>query len=86
MAMKELKVSSSITDRDTLLDKYFVEVQKFDQISAEQEAELARRRNSGDRHAVEELVRANLRFVISVAKHYQHKGLPLADLINEGNL
>jgi len=85
--MRQLRISQSITNRDSkTLEKYFNEVSKEDLLTPEQEVELARRIKYGDRRALEKLVRANLRFVVSVAKQYQHSKVPLNDLINEGNI
>ena len=85
--MRQLKITQKITKRDSLaLDKYLNEVGKIDLINSEQEAELARLIREGDQDALHAITRANLRFVISVAKQYQNQGLPLVDLINEGNL
>jgi RNA polymerase primary sigma factor len=84
--MKQLRITKEFTIRNTSLDKYFAEVSKIPGISVEEEVELTHRRDNGDPEAVKELARANLRFVISVAKQYQNQGLPLPDLINEGNL
>jgi RNA polymerase primary sigma factor len=85
--MRQLKISKSITNRESLsLDKYLHEIGKFNLISADEEVELARRIRQGDQAATDKLTRANLRFVVSVAKQYQNQGLSLADLINEGNL
>jgi len=85
--MRQLKISKSITSRDTgTLDKYLAEIGREEMITAEEEVILARRIREGDDAALERLVRANLRFVVSVAKQYQNQGLTLADLINEGNL
>jgi RNA polymerase primary sigma factor len=85
--MRQLKITQKITKRDSLsLDKYLNEVGKIDLINSEQEAELARLIREGDEDALHAITRANLRFVISVAKQYQNQGLPLVDLINEGNL
>lgn len=85
--MKQLKVTKRITNRESVsLDKYLQEISREELISAEQEVELAQRIRTGDRQALEKLVRANLRFVVSVAKQYQNQGLSLSDLINEGNL
>jgi len=85
--MRQLKISKSITNRESLsLDKYLHEIGKYNLITAEEEVELARKIKSGDRKAIELLTRANLRFVVSVAKQYQNQGLSLPDLINEGNL
>ncbi len=85
--MRQLKITQKITNRDSLaLDKYLNEVGKIDLIDTEQEAELARLIREGDEEALHKITKANLRFVISVAKQYQNQGLPLPDLINEGNL
>jgi RNA polymerase primary sigma factor len=85
--MRQLKISKSITNRETAsLDKYLQDIGREELITAEEEVELARRIKTGDHLALEKLVRANLRFVVSVAKQYQNQGLSLPDLINEGNL
>lgn len=85
--MRQLKITKSITNRKTAsLDKYLQEISKEDLIPVEEEVKLAKRIRTGDKHALERLVKANLRFVISVAKQYQSQGLSLPDLINEGNL
>jgi len=85
--MRQLKISKSITNRETAsLDKYLQDIGKEELISAEEEVELARKIKSGDQRALDKLCRANLRFVVSVAKQYQNQGLSLPDLINEGNL
>lgn len=85
--MRQLKIAKQVTTRDTLsLDKYLYEIGKFKLVSAEEEVELARRIKKGDMIAFEQLVKANMRFVVSVAKQYQNQGLYLPDLINEGNL
>jgi len=85
--MRQLKISKQITNRESQsLDKYLQEIGKVDLISAEMEVELARRIRGGDKVALEKLTKANLRFVVSVAKQYQNNGLTLGDLINEGNL
>lgn len=85
--MRQLKISKSITNRESLsLDKYLHEIGKYNLITADEEVELARKIKQGDRRAIELLTRANLRFVVSVAKQYQNQGLSLPDLINEGNL
>lgn len=84
--MRNFKITQSITDRqDASLGMYFKDVSKQPRISVEEETELARRIKEGDQSASDKLVRANLRFVISVAKQYQNKGLPLVDLIQAGN-
>ena len=85
--MRQLKISKSITNRESAsLDKYLQEISKYDLISVDEEVELARRIKKGDKEAMEKLIKANLRFVVSVAKQYQNQGLSLPDLINEGNL
>ena len=85
--MRQLKISKQITNRESQsLDKYLQEIGKEGLITADQEVELARRIKEGDGRALEKLVKANLRFVVSVAKQYQNQGLSLGDLINEGNL
>ncbi|MCI7338606.1 MAG: RNA polymerase sigma factor RpoD/SigA [Paludibacteraceae bacterium] len=85
--MRQLKITKSITNRESAsLDKYLQEIGREELISVEDEVELAQRIRKGDRAALEKLTRANLRFVVSVAKQYQNQGLSLPDLINEGNL
>ena len=85
--MRQLKISKQVTNRETAsLDKYLVEIGRVDLITAQEEVELARRIKMGDQKALDRLTRANLRFVVSVAKQYQNQGLTLPDLINEGNL
>ncbi len=85
--MRQLKINPTITTRDTpSLDKYLQEIGREELISVAEEVELAQRIKKGDKKALEKLTRANLRFVVSVAKQYQHQGLALPDLINEGNL
>jgi RNA polymerase primary sigma factor len=85
--MRQLKISKQITNRESQsLDKYLQEIGKVDLITAEQEVEYAIRIREGDQLALEKLTKANLRFVVSVAKQYQNQGLTLGDLINEGNL
>jgi len=85
--MRQLKITKSITNRESAsLDKYLQEIGKEGLITVEEEVELAQRIKKGDRSALEKLTRANLRFVVSVAKQYQNQGLSLPDLINEGNL
>ncbi|HBX53567.1 MAG: RNA polymerase subunit sigma [Bacteroidetes bacterium RIFOXYB2_FULL_35_7] len=85
--MRQLKITKSITNRESAsLDKYLQEIGKEELITVEEEVELAQRIRKGDQTALEKLTRANLRFVVSVAKQYQNQGLSLPDLINEGNL
>ncbi len=85
--MRQLKITKSITNRDSAsLDKYLQDIGKVNLISVEKEVELAQRIRKGDELALVQLTEANLRFVVSVAKQYQHQGLSLPDLINEGNL
>ena len=85
--MRQLKISKSITNREQgALDKYLADIAKEPMISPDEEVELAQRIKMGDQIALDKLVRANLRFVVSVAKQYQNQGLSLADLINEGNV
>ena len=85
--MRQLKITKSITNRESAaLEKYLQEISKETMISAEEEVELAQRIKKGDQKALERLTKANLRFVVSVAKQYQNHGLSLPDLINEGNL
>ena len=85
--MRQLKITKQVTNRETAsLDKYLQEIGKVDLITAEDEVELAQRIKAGDQRALEKLTKANLRFVVSVAKQYQNQGLTLPDLINEGNL
>ena len=85
--MRQLKITKSITNRESeSLEKYLQEIGKEDMTSVEEEVELAQRIKKGDRKALERLTKANLRFVVSVAKQYQNQGLSLPDLINEGNL
>jgi RNA polymerase primary sigma factor len=85
--MRQLKITKQVTNRETAsLDKYLQEIGKVDLITADEEVELAQRIKAGDHGALEELTKANLRFVVSVAKQYQNQGLTLPDLINEGNL
>ena len=84
--MRQLKISKSITNRESAsLDRYLQEIGREELISIEEEVELAQRIRNGDRRALDKLTRANLRFVVSVAKQYQNQGLSLPDLINEGN-
>nr|NQU94059.1 RNA polymerase sigma factor RpoD/SigA [Bacteroidota bacterium] len=85
--MRQLKITKSITNRETAsLDKYLQDIGKEELITAEEEVQLAQRIKQGDQTALEKLTKANLRFVVSVAKQYQNQGLSLPDLINEGNL
>ena len=85
--MRQLKITKQVTNRDTpSLDKYLQEIGKVDLISPEEEVVLARRIKAGETEALRKLVKANLRFVVSVAKQYQNQGMSLPDLINEGNL
>ncbi len=85
--MRQLKITKQVTNRETAsLDKYLQEIGKVDLITADEEVELAQRIKAGDDLALEKLTKANLRFVVSVAKQYQNQGLTLPDLINEGNL
>lgn len=84
--MRQLKITKSITNRTPSLEKYLQDIAKEELITTEEEVELARRIKRGDEKAVEKLAKANLRFVVSVAKQYQNQGLSLPDLINEGNV
>jgi RNA polymerase primary sigma factor len=85
--MRQLKISKQVTNRETAsLDKYLSEIGRVELITADEEVKLARRIKQGDAQALETLTKANLRFVVSVAKQYQNQGLTLSDLINEGNL
>src|ERR1700709_1718795 len=85
--MRQLVISKSITRREyQSLGKYFTEIDKIGLVSVEEETRLARKIKEGDEEALEQLTKSNLRFVISVAKQYQNKGLTLGDLINEGNV
>jgi RNA polymerase primary sigma factor len=85
--MRQLKITKSITNRNSdSLEKYLHDIGKEELITPEEEVELAKRIKMGDQEALEKLTKANLRFVVSVAKQYQHQGLSLPDLINEGNL
>jgi RNA polymerase primary sigma factor len=87
MSMRQLKITKSITNRESQsLEKYLQEIGKVDLITAEEEVQLAMRIKRGDQFALDRLVKANLRFVVSVAKQYQNQGMSLPDLINEGNL
>ena len=85
--MRQLKITKSITNRESAsLERYLQEIGKVDLITADEEVKLAKRIKQGDKDALERLTKANLRFVVSVAKQYQNQGLTLSDLINEGNL
>ena len=85
--MRQLKITKQVTNRETAsLDKYLQEIGKVELITAEEEVQLAKKIKEGDEIALERLTKANLRFVVSVAKQYQNQGLSLPDLINEGNL
>ncbi|MFT5581728.1 MAG: RNA polymerase primary sigma factor [Lentimonas sp.] len=85
--MRQLKIVKQVTNRETAsLDKYLLEIGRVDLITAEEEVELAQKIKAGDKKALEKLTKANLRFVVSVAKQYQNQGLSLPDLINEGNV
>src|ERR1043166_1778017 len=87
MSMRQLKITKSITNRESQsLEKYLQEIGKVELISPEEEVKLAKRIKGGDQLALDKLTKANLRFVVSVAKQYQNQGLTLPDLINEGNL
>ncbi|MCB0395719.1 MAG: sigma-70 family RNA polymerase sigma factor [Flavobacteriales bacterium] len=85
--MRQLKITKQITDRSsTSVDRYLQDISKYNLITSEEETDLAKRIRQGDHVALEHLVQANLRFVVSVAKQYQHMGMTLADLINQGNI
>lgn len=85
--MRQLKITKQVTNRETAsLDKYLQEISRLELLTADQEVELAQRIKAGDRVALERLTKANLRFVVSVAKQYQNQGMSLPDLINEGNV
>ena len=85
--MRQLKITNSITNRnDTSFEKYLQDISKEAMITPDEEVELAQKIRQGDKAALDKLVKANLRFVVSVAKQYQNQGLSLQDLINEGNL
>ncbi len=87
MGMRQLKISNSITNRESeSLDRYLRDINKIEMITPDEEVELAELIRKGDKNALDKLTRANLRFVVSVAKQYQGQGLSLADLVNEGNL
>ena len=85
--MRQLKITSKITARESMaLDKYLTDIGKIELLSGDEEAELAKKIREGDQDALDKMTRANLRFVVSVAKQYQNQGLSLSDLINEGNV
>lgn len=85
--MRQIKITKQVTNRsDSSLDKYLHDISRISMVSPDEEVELSRRIRSGDQEALEKLVNANLRFVVSVAKQYQNQGIGLADLINEGNM
>ena len=85
--MRQLKITNNITSRESIaLDKYLVDISRIELLTVDEESELARRIKDGDAIALEKLTKANLRFVVSVAKQYQNQGLSLSDLINEGNV
>ena len=84
--MQQLKISQAPTNRDPLLNRYLQEIGREELLSVDEEVELAQRIRQGDQSAVDRLVKANLRFVVSVAKQYQNQGLDLMDLISEGNV
>src|SRR5580698_3624444 len=85
--MRNLQITSSITNRENVsVEAYLNELGKLELITAQEEVLLAQKIRQGDQAALDKLVKSNLRFVVSVAKKYQHQGLPLSDLINEGNL
>ena len=87
MSMRQLKITKSITNRESQsLEKYLQEIGKVELITSEEEVRLASLIKQGDQHSLDRLTKANLRFVVSVAKQYQNQGLSLPDLINEGNL
>src|SRR4051812_11582501 len=87
MSMRQLKITKSITNRESQsLEKYLQEIAKVEMVNAEDEVKLAILIRQGDQKALDRLTRANLRFVVSVAKQYQNQGLSLPDLINEGNV
>ena len=84
--MRQLKITKQVTNRETAsLDKYLQEIGKVELITADEEVVLAQKIRNGDKVALEKLIKANLRFVVSVSKQYQNQGLSLPDLINEGN-
>ena len=84
--MRELKITQSITTRDESLNRYLSEISKIPMLTTDEEVSLAAKIRQGDEEALEKLVNGNLRFVVSVAKQYQCKGISLMDLINEGNI
>lgn len=86
MSMRQIKIGPTVTKRDTLsLDKYLQEISRLKRINPEEEAHLSEKIKQGCQYSLQQLVNANLRFVVSVAKQFQHQGLPLCDLVNEGN-
>src|SRR5258705_7578402 len=84
--MQRIKITASITIKEPMLDKYFREIDKLTLLSPEEEVQLAELIKNGDKTALDRLTKANLRFVVSIAKKYQGQGLSLSDLINEGNI
>ena len=85
--MKQLKITRQVTNRESLsLDKYLHEISRYEMVTAEEEAVLAQKIRKGDINALDKMIKANLRFVVSVAKQYQNQGLSLIDLINDGNI
>ena len=84
--MKQLKITPSVTVRNRTVNQYLADINRYPMVSTEEETELAHRASQGDGRAMQRLVEANLRFVVSVAKQYQGRGLDLEDLINEGNV
>src|SRR5258705_1949984 len=84
--MQRIRITSSITIKEPILDRYFREIDKLSLLSAEEEVQLSELIKNGDKAALDRLTKANLRFVVSIAKKYQGQGLSLSDLINEGNL
>ena len=87
MAMQQIKITPQITNRSNMsLDKYLSDISKIPMVTPEEEVQLAQEIKKGNKKALDKLVGANLRFVVSVAKQYQNQGLNLSDLINEGNI